>query len=1250
MPQSELRIPFPLRGVSEAVSFQDQPPATCRSGINVRSIDPKTGRIRGAQRAGLSKFVTDQVGTGAIRNLASVVKANQNVTYEVLDGSGSGLNPTIEWSRQTPADDLVRSVATDRGGSVYAVSGGVNLVKYNADGERIWTTNVPVPSRNHYLRSVAVDEADFVYVTSYSDEANGKGRIWQYEQNDDKVTLVWTWEMQRGFAADLKVAYGILYYIENDLINDEAYLGVLNALYASEPVADWERPVPSPASQLVLDDTGGIFVCSLPNAARGDTDSTGCGTKTLDWNPTDDITPSDLHSWHRAEDLVELVDNDTVEFWTDFTGQGRGIFQSDPGADPLDNGNLGGLYVADALCGKPGVRFIPTWKNEGGRRLTTGLRAGNGSNNIIPGGNSQYMVAMLVRLRLQDDSVDGVPVDAATIEVQDGKPFLKIFKNNGSFVVQLDMTDPTPSAPSAPPYGSGTVINNELDAAIIIMALNPQSGASDSYYRINGEHVISFTCLDRRNSAGNKIGYTFYGASGGDFDLLERICITGDYGDPTTSATNNTIELIEGYLAHKYGVQSILDPSHPFKSSAPTTGTSTGSYNSGGASGDVDVFLSVDGIVAKFSEGNGALRWAYSGDGVGYGVGVDGEGGVWNVGLPVSGSGGSGGSGGSSIGSHPILSGDATDDGVGIAMGLPGAGDISVRRMADLGLDYSINSSDGAWTLALPDNLNTAPRLSVDEEKNLYYPAKDADSKPTLYKIQADGTIEWEMRIYDGTGGTSAIDGDPIGGLATALPQTRPDYGDDAIKEPEHLFIGCNHNDPGGARISLIKLGLVKGTQIEGSPREVIYLAVSEGNIRRLVPGASPDVTDPTDGAAALSATSSWIQAATAFQKVFYTDGETYRYYDAKDDAVKVWKATSAGTMPTRARLVASWNGSIVLARFADAPNNWHISKFGDPFDWDRFPAVQTLTDSVSGNDPGAGLCPAIINAIIPISDDLLIFGCEDAIYRMTGHPLQGGQFDRLSAETGMLYGTPWCRDAAGGVYFFGSSGGVYQFDGVSARSISDGAINKALREIDYNAYTVKMVWNQQDQGLHVFVVKHDQSAISGEGGGLKHWFWCQPTQSWWQDEFASETLDPTACLAIWGDAEDERVVLVGNHDGFVRRWDIDAVSDDGVAIDSRVTIGPIVPSLATRVRFMNARVVLDANQNGATLEAYDSDDPASLGVAKSVATLVAGRNRSAFSRFRGQSAWVKISNSNTSERWSLEQMVLDWAPAGRVR
>jgi hypothetical protein len=59
--------------LNEAASYRDQPEGTTRSAQNIRGFEPISGRRRGSQRAGLSKYLADQVADAEIQDVNHVV-------------------------------------------------------------------------------------------------------------------------------------------------------------------------------------------------------------------------------------------------------------------------------------------------------------------------------------------------------------------------------------------------------------------------------------------------------------------------------------------------------------------------------------------------------------------------------------------------------------------------------------------------------------------------------------------------------------------------------------------------------------------------------------------------------------------------------------------------------------------------------------------------------------------------------------------------------------------------------------------------------------------------------------------------------------------------------------------------------------------------------------------------------------------------------------------------------------------------
>lgn len=52
---------FPVAGLDVTTEYETQRPGTTQVGVNVRSFDPLTGRLRGGRRPGLIKFIDETV-------------------------------------------------------------------------------------------------------------------------------------------------------------------------------------------------------------------------------------------------------------------------------------------------------------------------------------------------------------------------------------------------------------------------------------------------------------------------------------------------------------------------------------------------------------------------------------------------------------------------------------------------------------------------------------------------------------------------------------------------------------------------------------------------------------------------------------------------------------------------------------------------------------------------------------------------------------------------------------------------------------------------------------------------------------------------------------------------------------------------------------------------------------------------------------------------------------------------------------
>ncbi len=546
---------------------------------------------------------------------------------------------------------------------------------------------------------------------------------------------------------------------------------------------------------------------------------------------------------------------------------------------------------------------------------------------------------------------------------------------------------------------------------------------------------------------------------------------------------------------------------------------------------------------------------------------------------------------------------------------------------------YRINLTDGS-TISLASNHNEGGPAYTEDDVSITLVEGHGDYwRVTITLTDYEGICErWRIRIYP----YAQVEAHPArtlvvwGQQATAGGEAPP-YGGDPGSEP-----------------TITKLQIVGEEQVIGesaSARATRYLGIAGGDVVTMKQGAA--AASVTGGSGALDAVAPHIATAVFRNKVYLTDGRTYKVYDAKDNKVEDFTSEDAGEIPKRGRLMVAWDNRLVIARTADSDHNWYMSKKGEPTKWDVFPPIWTVLDAVSGDsDRGPGQSPDIINALIPWSDDLLLMGGDHTIQRMTGNPLAGGQIDLVSDQTGISFGSPWAKDPEGVLYFFGSRGGVYAYaPGQQVQRITLNSIDRELQDVNLGTYRVGMAWSYREDGLYVFQLPFGTGGVEAKG-----WFFERKTGAWWDVEFSSTTLQPTALTVFDGDSPSDRIVAFGCEDGLVRYFDENAKDDDGTRIDSRVLIGPLAASQGLRSRFSSLQVTLASDQDGATAEWFASDAPDVLGEARIRRDLMPGLSPTVHRKVSGGYLWLKLHNGAVGERWAFEAARATVAPAGRTR
>ena len=244
------------------------------------------------------------------------------------------------------------------------------------------------------------------------------------------------------------------------------------------------------------------------------------------WSPS---SLSSLQAWFDADAIGGLSDGDMMSSWSDSSGNGNTVTNSQPSLKPT--------YETNELNGKPVVRFY----NSSGFV--------NSSTSIYASATTNVQVVAVAKW----NSVNNVVI----CDVGSYAPLMRVLNNQ----VALYAINGGGSAG----IGQGTVSGGSwFVGATSIDWPNKIIGAS-----LNG-NTPSTTAWNNTATSVGPLSYTHLGVGSRyietalpfDGDIAEVVIVTND-------ASSATREKIEGYMAHKWGLTSNLPITHPYKSSAP---------------------------------------------------------------------------------------------------------------------------------------------------------------------------------------------------------------------------------------------------------------------------------------------------------------------------------------------------------------------------------------------------------------------------------------------------------------------------------------------------------------------------------------------------------------------------------------------------------------------------------------------------------------------------------------------------------
>lgn len=534
----------------------------------------------------------------------------------------------------------------------------------------------------------------------------------------------------------------------------------------------------------------------------------------------------------------------------------------------------------------------------------------------------------------------------------------------------------------------------------------------------------------------------------------------------------------------------------------------------------------------------------------------------------------------------------------------------------------------------------------VDASQVIHFPKAGIDRSGPFGRQPARQVIggEWARTCYLGNNvraydlATGRLRGASRAGL-TRIVADRPTGSTQWIIQELNTIVTTGTTEPGGGV-----------PQTSNSGRVVTLVAVSQGNVYILNAGDTAWTT-PTNSSATTPAlnVSGVMQSAQNNQKLYIVDGTHYRVYTPATNAVTTWTASNGGTLPTdsssnAARLICTWRGRTVLSGILKDAQNWFMSKVSDPLNYDYSPVSPSADQAVAGNNSPLGYIGDVVTGLCPFSDDRLIFFGDHTIYLMQGDPMAGGQIDLVSDAIGACFGKAWAKDPYGNVYFLSNRTGLYRMSlGSAPVRISQG-IEELLGEIDTGETVVRMEWNDQYQGLHVFVTT---SAEPNDED--RHFFFEMRTGGWFTDSFVNEDFNPVASVTFDGNLPEDRKVLIGSWDGYVRYFDPEAEGDDGRPIESEVLIGPINTPAGDTMMLHDLTAALGEDSGKVTWEVLVGSTAEAALASEAVAsgTWEDGLNLTDVVRYSGHAVYLRL---KSKVPWAMESIRARISTHGKVR
>ncbi|KKN20334.1 hypothetical protein LCGC14_0936620 [marine sediment metagenome] len=369
------------------------------------------------------------------------------------------------------------------------------------------------------------------------------------------------------------------------------------------------------------------------------------------------------------------------------------------------------------------------------------------------------------------------------------------------------------------------------------------------------------------------------------------------------------------------------------------------------------------------------------------------------------------------------------------------------------------------------------------------------------------------------------------------------------------------------------------------------------------------------------------------------------------------WTETAGKTgLPSGGANISSLSFGRIFLNSVENPHLWFASRSGDPLDW-----LVNQDDNqtpISAATTKAGLIGDELTAFTPYKDYYQVLGTLDQVWVMRSDPAAGGVLTNLSKSTGIFSNTAWCYDDSNNLYFVGMDG-IY---GLSSEAIVSAApptnltkdsIPKLISNLKLNRRTdrITMAFDKLRNGISLTASQLD--------GLWKTTLWIDlRTGSIFPEDYIDDHVT-TSALYYNGREADDRGLLLGCKDGFIRKFDDSAKSDDGSnAINSWFTIGPLNlgESAREQLKLNELSLKMGTGTDGITVDIFKDQtservvDNILAGADPIVSKVYTndGLKSSLRQKIQGGAIGLKLKNENVDESFSIESIQVDIAKSGR--